>query len=933
MVDKSGFAQAVLDAIPAQVAVLNRNGTIVAVNRAWDVFASENGGAGVKTGVGANYLAVAARAVGSEAESARAAYLGLKSVLERGAPHFSLEYPCHSSSQKRWFLLEVSPLGDGSALRAVVMHHDISERKRSEEALRESEARLRMVLEAGRMGTWAWDIQANHVIWNHHQYGLFGLSYSPDPVTPDVFLARVHPDDATELRQILRDVARDGTQFDRNFRVLWPDGTTRWLAGRGQVYRDTRTLQATHMFGVNFDVTEAKLAEERLRESAALSSLQADVALSSSRSASLRQMLQACTEALVLRLDAAFARVWTFDPVHEMLELEASAGAYTHLDGAHSRVSFGKYKIGRIAEQRRPHLTNDLQHDPWISDPEWAKREGMVAFAGYPLVVADRLIGVMAVFARHPFPENTLAALASVADTIAVGTEQKRSQLRLASVLESVTDALIDIDRDGLVRSMNPAAARLLGYTEAEAVGKHVRLLVSGPFPQGRDGDLVPQLRAAQAQVIEAGRPLEARRKDGSSVPVELRVSECAIDGSKLITVALRDISRQRQLEAELQQAQKMEAIGRLAGGVAHDFNNLLTIINGYSELLLSLLPGDDPNRESIQQISDAGARAASLTRQLLAFGRRTVLEPKVLNLNTVVGEAERMLRRLIGEDIVLTTLLDPSLALVKVDPGHMGQVLLNMAVNARDAMPTGGKLIIETRNVDLDTEYTSAHPGARPGRHVRLTMTDTGCGMTPEVKARIFEPFFTTKVAGAGTGLGMPMVYGIIEQSGGFIEIESEPGVGTSIALHLPVVDERAAAGETLPPSAELRGSESILLVEDEEGVLRFARFGLQTHGYHVLPATNAEEALRLLQEDGREVDLLVTDVVLPGMSGRELAEALQRRMPRLRVLYVSGYTDDAVVRHGIQQADVAFLQKPYTPLALLAKVRQVLGTKPRES
>ena len=386
-----------------------------------------------------------------------------------------------------------------------------------------------------------------------------------------------------------------------------------------------------------------------------------------------------------------------------------------------------------------------------------------------------------------------------------------------------------------------------------------------------------------------------------------------ALENSRLLLESRRAYDELAETQGQLEQAQKMDAIGRLAGGVAHDFNNLLTVILGRTDILLHPLKPEDPMRRGIELIQRTAGRAADLTRQLLAFSRKQVLEPVVLDLGAVATDMKDMLGRLIGEDIALLTTPTPGLGRVKADRGQIEQVVMNLAVNARDAMPQGGRLILETANVDLDDEYERRHVGARPGPHVMLAVSDTGTGIPREIQAQIFEPFFTTKEQGKGTGLGLATVYGIVKQSGGYIEVDSEPGQGTAFRIYLPRLDAAAA-------------TETILLVEDEEGVRELARDILRASGYTVLEARNGAEALLLCERHQGPLDMLLTDVVMPRMSGRELAERLAPLRPELSVLYMSGYTDDAVIRHGVLAAGTAFLQKPFTPAALVQRVRETL-------
>jgi two-component system, cell cycle sensor histidine kinase and response regulator CckA len=407
-----------------------------------------------------------------------------------------------------------------------------------------------------------------------------------------------------------------------------------------------------------------------------------------------------------------------------------------------------------------------------------------------------------------------------------------------------------------------------------------------------------------------------------------------ALENSRLLHEARRAYDELTQTQGQLEQAQKMDAIGRLAGGVAHDFNNLLTVILGRTDILLKPLKAEDPMRRGIELIQRTAGRAADLTRQLLAFSRKQVLEAVVLDLNVVTAEMYDMLSRLIGEDIALVTTPTPGLGRVKADRGQIEQVVMNLAINARDAMPQGGHLIVETANVDLDADYVRRHVGARPGPHVMLAVSDSGLGIPREIQAHIFEPFFTTKEQGKGTGLGLATVYGIVKQSGGYIEVDSAPERGTTFRIYLPRIDAEAPGPDRAArPATPAGGTETILLVEDEDGVRELARDILRTSGYTVLEARNGPEALLLCERHQGPLDLLLTDVVMPRMSGRELAERLAPLRPDLNVLYMSGYTDDAVIRHGVLGAGTAFLQKPFTPTVLVQRVRETLDLAGREA
>jgi PAS domain S-box-containing protein len=759
--------------------------------------------------------------------------------LEAGGDEFECQHRTRSG-ELRHVLTRFRPVEIRGARCLLATWQDITDSKRAAEALRESEEKLTLAFEAANMGTW------QSVPWGPLECSprcreVFGLAPDASIDSFEEFLRYVHPDDrASHTSAVLAslDPAGDG-EFHDQYRWVRPDGSVRWIAscGKARFAEVAGIRQPVFAAGAVLDVTESrqeeqararltaelerelaerKRIEKELLERVEMAALTADVGMAATHGHTLRDMLQRCAEAIVRRLGAAFARIWVHGPEPGVLVLQSSAGLYTHVDGAHGRVPIGALKIGRIAEEQRPLLTNDVPNDPLV-DREWARREGILSFAGHPLVVGGKLVGVMAMFARQPLSDVATKGLACIADAIAVAIERGLAEVARAS------------------------------------------------------------------------------------------------------------------LEEQFRQAQKLESIGRLAGGIAHDFNNLLTVIlSGAEELKRGLEEGAVLDAEIVGEIGAAGGRARELTRQLLAFARRQVIAPVPVDLNALVRRGEKLLRCVLGEDVELAATLQPALWPVRCDPGQMEQVLLNLAVNARDAMPSGGKLTIETSNLDVDASHGALFPGIEPGPYVRLAMHDCGIGMSPEVKARLFEPFFTTKPAGKGTGLGLATVYGIVNQNGGFIRVESEPGCGATFELLFPRTDQAAVAAA--PPAAvgAARGTETVLVVEDDLQVREVTVRSLRAGGYLVLAAGGGREALDLLAREGAQLHLLVTDVVMQGLDGRALADELRRRHPELRVLYVSGHAEDAILERGVLEPGVAFLPKPFTASSLLARVRAVLDRPP---
>ncbi len=509
-------------------------------------------------------------------------------------------------------------------------------------------------------------------------------------------------------------------------------------------------------------------------------------------------------------------------------------------------------------------------------------------------------------------------------------TERVRTErrLRLTQFLnDQATDAIFLSQDDDSLSYVNPAACELLGYTESELLDLSLGNLCSGPetFVSRKHRE---QLGLGARFTTQA----ELLHRSGERIPVEVHMSLFRFEGESFACAYVHDLREHRNLQAQLLQAQKLEAVGRLAGGVAHDFNNLLTIIGGYTDMLLDQQTGDDgsPDRVALTEIRSASDRAADLTRQLLTFSRKQIIEPKTLHLNEVIGGMDRMLRRLIGEDIEFSTILRPNLSAVRADPAQLEQVFLNLCVNARDAMPEGGKLTIETDEVSLDAAYADRKPGVKPGHYVMLAVSDTGVGMDQETQSRIFEPFFTTKGRDKGTGLGLSTVYGIIKRAGGNVWVYSEPNRGTTFKIYLPRIgsDSNEPPGDPAAPT-EQHGEETILVVEDDDHVRGLVVTELRTLGYTVLSASSPDDALALTQSQKTPIDLLLTDVVLPVISGKVLAEQLCAERPEMGVLFMSGYTDSAIAQHGMLEEGVYFLQKPFSKQGLASKVREILSRR----
>ena len=819
------------------------------------------------------------------------------SLLARtGARDLSMEFRVqHRDGSLRWIESTGTNLLEDPDVRAIVGNYrDITERKQAEEALRLSRDLLEEAQAIAHVGSWTSGLgPAEGIAWSRECYRIFGVTEGT-AMTVESFFACIHPEDRERVARASSDTSEHDAPYDLEHRVQRPDGAVVWVHERAIVERDA-TGRSMRLHGTVQDVTDRHQVVEALQDS----------------ELRYRRIVENTSEG-----------IWTYD----------AQGITTFMNGR--LASLLGYTVAEAVGQ--PIYAFLPESGRRAAEARLERRQNGVAERVDTVLLRKDSTELWASIQTNPLFDAQACfegGLALVTD-FSAQRHADETRARLAAIVESSEDAILSATLEGTITSWNRGAELLLQYPAAEITGKSLLLLVS---PAMVDNERSMFESAARGEAVVPYES-ERRRKDGSTVDVALTVSPVRDASGMVIGISeiVRDLTVRRQTEATLRrteeqfrQAQKMEAVGRLAGGVAHDFNNLLSVVLSYSSFALERLSAGDPLRSDVEQIEIAGNRATELTRQLLAFSRQQVLQPRVLDLSQIIAGMKLMLGRLLGEDIELTILTGPALGRVLADQGQLEQVVMNLAVNARDAMPDGGRITIETVNVQLDTPYVGSHLGVAPGDYVMLAISDTGVGMDESTRARIFEPFFTTKAHGKGTGLGLSTVFGIVEQSGGHLGVYSEPGRGCTFKVYLPRTDRLAPVPSLGGAPADLRGTETILLVEDEAQVRAAACAILRRKGYNVLETSNGGEAFLLSQEFGAKIHLLLTDVVMPRMSGRKLSERLVLERPEMKVLFVSGYTDDAIVHHGVLDAGVAFLQKPFTPDSLLRKVRDVLDAR----
>ena len=785
-------------------------------------------------------------------------------------------------------------IDDGRVVGFHIIARDITERKRAEEVLRESEARYRDLIETARDVIFTLSPEGVFTSFNSAFETITG--WSTKEWIGKLFVDLLDLNDVPKAIERFKTVMEGQSGEPIELRIRTKYGGV--VNGEFVASPQAKGGKVIGILGIARDITKRKKAEEALRNS----------------EEKYRTILENIEDGYYevdiagnfTFLNDSFCRIYGY-PREELIGMNDRQ--YTDQENAKKLFqTFNRvYRTGESAKG---------------ADWEIIRKDGM-----------KRNIEASASLIKDS-SGNRIGFRGLVHDI----TERKQAEEQLRKLFRAVEQSPATVmitGTDANIEYVNPKFTQLTGYTLEEVIGKNPRILKSGETP--------PEEYKLLWETITSGREWRGefhdKKKNGDLYWESASIS-CIKNPEGVIThfVAVKeDITERKRAEEEraalqdqLRQSQKMEAIGRLAGGIAHDFNNLLTVIKGYSQLSLNETKENDSLRENIEEIKKASDRAGDLTRQLLAFSRRQIMEVKVLDLNALLQNLDKMLRRIIGEDIELVTSLGENLGTVKADPGQIEQVVMNLAVNAKDAMSKGGKLIVETANVELDDSYARAHVAVTPGPYVMIAVSDTGTGMPPEVRDRVFEPFFTTKGKGKGTGLGLSTVYGIVKQSGGNIWVYSELGQGTTLKIYLPRVDEPAEKLKAQVVGEELhRGSETVLIVEDDKEVRKLAVRILKRQGYTVLDGSYGAEAFNVCRQHKGPIHLLLTDVVMPGMDGRALSESLSQLHPEMKVLYMSGYTDDAIIRHGVMEKGMNYIQKPFTVSGLINKVREVLGKR----
>jgi len=957
--------RAIIDSMPANIAVLDAQGTIRAVNRAWAEFSRDNAPLGlseaVGTGMGVNYLDVLRRTGGlAELEQA------IIEILGGTRAAYSSEYPCHSPSELRWFRMTVTPLGHAEG-GAVVSHSDITERVLSEASSRQDSERLQLALSAAQMGVWSLDVANGE------------LSYSPEvgqilkragfAAGPAMLCQRVHPEDTAAInRQLSRCIAERG-RFEGAFRLLREDGVVRWLHNFAQAQLGPDGVPQ-RVVGTLQDISELRVARlATLRQNEILQRI--------AQATPLPEVLTDIARMLEEQFPGTACAIWLQDTAPHVLQLQAAPSLPDQLRSElrvlPSQPATGATEHTRSSAPAAPAV--DVPADCRAAVGVQAARHGLQASVWLPLLPGDpgrgeSPLGQLVIYSRSTDDaDGSLGALHSAAQALlgelrqdpqfppGLGDEAGRqtsarnlskvlanvlhlarlaiesqqalhelqaSEERFRQLVEGMRDhAVFLVDPALHIRAWSPGAARIFGYSSAQILGQHAKCLLP---PADRSALLE---RSLSELATEKRVSLEdwVLRADGSQFWASTVVNVlCEASGAiRGYVVVTSDLTEQRRMAQKLLQAQRLDAIARLAGGVAHDFNNLLLIIKGYADLLSPLVAENSISSEAILAIRDAGDRAAALTRQLLAFSSSAHVVPRTLDLNAAVESARRMLQRLMGEDIHLTTQLDRGLGPIRFDPAQLDQLLLNLAVHAREAMPVGGALVIGTQRVAVDEKTQLDFGTLPPGLYAQLSVKDSGHGIPEDVRLHLFEPFYRNGDRSGEIGLGLASVYGIVRQAGGAIRVDSTPAHGTTFRIFLPMLPEATRATQS-GPGALPRGSETLLIVEEDAGIRQLIHLTLRMLGYQVLLAATPQDGLALAASHRGPIHVLILDTRSVSQSSAALPAALLPGHPQLRVLILRQESDDALFHRGVAPYDSLFLALPFTPQALAVKLRELL-------
>ena len=1030
---------AILDALPANIALIDNLGVIVSVNESWRRFARTNVIHDSGCCIGVDYLNVCDRAVGAHSSEAQLVAEGIRAVLCREKREFSIEYPCHSPIEQRWFLMTVTPLTENALNGAVVMHLNITERKKSEEALRTSEAEFRSLSEAIPQIVWITRSDGWNAYTNKHWTDYTGLSVAES--LGHGWIKPFHPDDQARAQVAWEHAQATLSTYTVECRLRRADGEYRWWLNRGVPQKDAAG-NVLKWFGTCTDIHDLKMAEleisnanRELRDTAIIMATAQRIAHIGSwervtidpsnpdantlhwsdemfriagyepgsvevnnafffglvpleeheliRQAVATAIRDRRQYSVIHRLIRPNGEERTLQETAEIIFDEKSGQLLKIVGTAHDITDRKRAEAVLLRQQTELRVLFDVMPAMiWFKDTENRilrvnqrvseqvgkpinEIEGKPSLEVYPREAAkfyeDDLDVIRSGLPKLGFVEalrspqgkelwvqtdkvpyfdkdGKVTGIVVMAQDI---TQRKQaeealreSEERFSEAFEYAPIGVALVSLEGRWLKVNQALCNFLGYSSAELLARTFQDITA---PDDLERDLSSMRRILAGEIRSYQIQKRYVHANGKIVPVLLNVSLVRdkegrprhfISQIQDITERLAAEEALRKTESQLRQSQKMEAVGQLAGGVAHDFNNLLTVIIGRAELLEDR--GDLPEKalRSIKLIHETGSRAAVLTRQLLQFSRQQILQPQVIDLNTLIPGMQALLRRLISEDIDLTLKLYPKLGKIKADPGQIEQVVMNLVINARDAMPKGGKISIETKRVEFDEKYCATHPDATPGPHVMIAVADSGCGMDEKVRARIFEPFFTTKEIGKGTGLGLSTVYGIVKQSGGNIYVHSEVNHGTVFKVYFPEVTERARAEISTAQLPVPGGAETILLVEDEANIRALLDEILTEKGYTVLIAADGENAIARSMEHKEKIHLLLTDVVMPKMNGKEVASQLLQARPEMKVLFMSGYTSHAIVSRGVLDEGIEFLEKPFTSSSVARRVRQVLDS-----